>query len=61
MKALAAVADDIDAYVLLDVVKLSDTITVGGRLHQREDRRATQISASINLGLNMNGKFGPGT
>ena len=53
-------ADDKDAYVLLDVFKLSDTMTVGADityLHDRSDK--TEIVNLQNLGVNFNGKLGP--
>jgi hypothetical protein len=59
--------DDIDAYVLLDVYKLSDTATVGADLTVANDPRntlgfggaSTEATQAQNLGLNFNGKTGP--
>ena len=62
--------DDIDAYVLLDVYKLSDAATVGIDLTVANDNRntlgfggnpatATNPTQADNLGLNFNGKTGP--
>ena len=60
--------DDIDAYVLLDVYKLSDTATVGVDLTMANDPRNTlglggagntESTNAQNLGLNFNGKTGP--
>ncbi len=65
-----AKADDIDAYALLDVLKLSDNATIGVNLSMVKDRRnglglatsptgTTPETRIYNLGLNFNGKFGP--
>lgn len=59
--------DDIDAYVLLDVYKLSDAATVGIDLTLANDGRntlgfggaSTKPTQAQNLGLNFNGKTGP--
>jgi hypothetical protein len=66
-----ATNDDVDAYVLLDVFKLNENMTVGADLTIANDRRNTigfsahpmgatdtQTQAN-NLGLNFNGKLGP--
>lgn len=60
-----ALADDIDGYALLDVYKLSDTMTAGIDLTDVKDRKATLVGAPAganlnldNLGLNFNGAFG---
>ncbi len=65
----AFAADDIDGYALLDVFKLSDTMTAGIDLTDVKDRQATLIfgpgntaASSMelqNIGLNFNGAFGP--
>ncbi len=65
-------ADDVDAYALLDVLKLNDAVTVGADLSLVKDRKnaiglaknpipstATPETQIYNLGLNLNGKFGP--
>jgi hypothetical protein len=68
-------ADDVDGYALLDVFKLSDTMTVGADLTQVKDRKAALDTAPFllgraapgafkkitldNLGLNFNGVLGP--
>jgi len=60
-------ADDIDAYALLDVFKISDALTVGIDLTNVLDRKSSAPGTALsgtrdslyNLGLNMNGKFGP--
>ncbi|HUJ18907.1 MAG TPA: hypothetical protein VL197_13060 [Nitrospirota bacterium] len=65
-------ADDIDAYALLDVFKISDAATVGIDLTNILDRKSLSPlppnpvpngtvgrDSLYNLGLNMNGKFGP--
>jgi hypothetical protein len=52
-----AQADDTDAYVLLDVVKLSDDLTVGVDFTNLKARHSD--FSLYNLGLNANGKFGP--
>jgi hypothetical protein len=62
-EGVAANEDDVDAYVLLDVFKLSDTVTVGADLTKVMDRRAAAFGAGeeaslYNLGLNLNAKFG---
>ncbi len=62
-----AKADDIDAYVILDVFKLSDAATVGVDLANLRDRRsalafgggAGEETNVSNLGINFNGKLGP--
>ena len=60
-----AQADDIDGYALLDVFKLSVTMTAGIDLTSVNDRRATLVGAPAgaslnlqNIGLNFNGAFG---
>jgi hypothetical protein len=68
----AGKADDVDAYALLDVLKLNDALTVGADLSMVKDRKnavglaknpipstATPETQLYNLGLNLNGKFGP--
>ena len=67
----AALADDIDAYAFLDVLKLSDNATIGIDLALVKDRKnglglashptgsATPDTNIYNLGLNFKGKFGP--
>jgi hypothetical protein len=68
-------ADDLDAYALLDVFKLSDTMMVGADLTQVHDRRAALDEPPFvlgravpgvfqkinldNLGVNFNGQVGP--
>jgi hypothetical protein len=57
-------ADDVDAYAFLDVIKLSDDLTVGADLSLAKDRKSVlafpgTTTNLYNLGLNMNGKFGP--
>lgn len=52
----AALSDDTDAYVILDVLKLSDAMTVGAELTNLKARHAVDLK---NLGLNFNGKLGP--
>lgn len=59
-------ADDVDAYVLLDVFKLNDNMTIGVDFTNINDRRnATGLGdgdAEVvlqNLGANFNGKIGP--
>jgi hypothetical protein len=61
----SAQADDIDGYALLDVFKLSDTMTVGIDATEVNDRRAALVGAPAganlklqNIGLNFNGAFG---
>ncbi len=64
-----AFADDIDAYVILDVYKLGDMGTVGFDLTQARDRanglgfagagKAAGNTIAYNLGLNYNGNLGP--
>ena len=59
--------DDVDAYVLLDAYKLSDTATVGANLTYANDPRnaigfggaSTQATQAQNLGLTFNGQTGP--
>jgi hypothetical protein len=51
-------ADDIDAYVLLDVVKLSDALTAGIDLTQVNDRRATLSTPAL---LSFGAGLEPGT
>ncbi len=65
-EGLSNLSDDIDFYALLDVYKLSDTMTVGVDLSDVVDRRAEALggagfkTASLqNIGLNFNGAFGP--
>ena len=67
-EGLINTSDDIDAYVLLDVYKLSDTATVGVDLTMANDPRNglgfggagnTESTNAQNLGLNFNGKTGP--
>ncbi len=58
-----ALADDIDAYVLLDVYKISDAITVGADFTYADIRDSHTVPQDNsqkleNLGLNMNAKFG---
>jgi hypothetical protein len=57
-----AASDDIDAYVLLDVFKLSDAITVGGDFTRILDRKGAALPGDrgdlYNVGVNMNAKFG---
>jgi hypothetical protein len=58
----AAYADDTDAYTILDVFKLSDTMTVGADLsnvHMRAHTALDNNADLYNLGVNFNGKFGP--
>ncbi len=69
--ANVAMADDVDAYVLLDVYKLGDAGTVGIDVTKALDRRnalgfAANPPAGVNpktdaynIGLNYNGKLGP--
>jgi len=62
-------ADDTDAYVLLDVLKLNDNNTVGIDLTNLKDRKALFANAAFgaagremnlqNIGLNYTGKLGP--
>ncbi len=66
-------SDDADAYVLLDVLKLNETMTIGVNLTVLNDRSdiltfgSTTVPAMPsgkqtlfeNLGLTLNGKFGP--
>ncbi len=61
-----AMADDTDAYVLLDVYKLGDAGTVGIDVTKALDRRNTlgfagvgQSTDAYNVSLNYNGKLGP--
>lgn len=57
-----AAADDTDAYVILDVLKLSDAATVGIDVTDLQDRtdKATGTTVDLqNIGLNFNGKLGP--
>jgi hypothetical protein len=67
-----AKADDVDAYAFLDMLKLSDSLTVGVDVALALDRKNalgfamhptvagdTPETKLYNLGLNVNGKFGP--
>ncbi len=68
----AGKADDVDAYALLDVLKLNDAMTIGAGFSMVKDRKNaiglaknplpatdTPETKLYNLGLNLNGKFGP--
>ncbi len=58
--------DDVDAYVILDTYKISDTMTVGADLTMANDRKnklgfagAGAQTQAQNLGVNFAGKAGP--
>ncbi len=72
LEGAVSAADDIDAYVLLDVFKINDDMTVGVDFTDLKDRRnsigfsqnpipgtATPDVELQNLGANFNGKLGP--
>jgi hypothetical protein len=50
-------ADDTDAYVILDVFKLSDSMTIGADFTDLKNR--TSDFELQNIGVNFNGKLGP--
>ncbi len=65
-EGLSETTDDIDAYVVLDVIKLSDAATVGIDFTNLLDRKgnlpfstAGESATLQNLGVNFNGKLGP--
>lgn len=53
-------ADDVDAYVLLDVFKLNDNMTIGADLSMVKFGRGQAGDDNLqNIGVNFNGKLGP--
>lgn len=54
-----AESDDADAYALIDVFKLNDSMTIGADVTNVKIRGGVTKTDLINLGVNFNGKLGP--